>query len=268
MNDKDIIEKVANIYHYTAYGKLMAGIIHNVNGKITLIDTKIQLASMSIESKLENLEKKKDDLRPEDYEYFLKDLSSFKKIVDGLNTFRMELNSILANSNRKVFSENIGERTKFDINQFVKDFHEFFNFYGIYKHNVDVEFELGADKFVNTIHRAAYFIATAIIKNVSEAIKVCESGRGKIIYKTFNDAEKVHLEILSTGLTPDVNNFEDLILTSTKESFEGQISDLKDIFGEGLDLYFANMIAKKNNIEISLVKGNENYSFIISFPGE
>ena len=44
--EKEIIEAVKEIYHYMQYGKLMPGFIHNINGKITAVDSKLQITSM------------------------------------------------------------------------------------------------------------------------------------------------------------------------------------------------------------------------------
>jgi len=67
--EKEIIDKLKEVYFYTQYGSLMPGFVHNINGKITAVDSKIQLFNMKAQMKLKKLEATKEGMSEAEYNF-------------------------------------------------------------------------------------------------------------------------------------------------------------------------------------------------------
>ncbi|PID29265.1 MAG: hypothetical protein CR982_03235 [Candidatus Cloacimonadota bacterium] len=266
MVDKDILDRVEKIYYLLQYGKLMPGMIHNLNGRITLLDTRIQLAVMGVQNRLEKLLGKKESLDEESYKYHLSDLEYIKKIVDSLDSFRDEVNSVLGDLNFKIFNESKSSSSRISLKKAVDEFDLYFKFYKYYKHNTEIENSIPVDIEINFVYRDLYLILYSIVRNICDSIVQSKIEKGRIVYRAEDNESYTVLDILGNGEDIKDKSPDDLILSASKRSFSETITDFDSIYGEGLDLFFLNKILAKRNVKWEIFSVDNLYGFRFFIP--
>jgi DNA repair exonuclease SbcCD ATPase subunit len=106
--EKKIIEKLKDIYYYLQYGKLMPGFIHNINGKITAVDSKLQITALKTQMKIKKLNAKKDEMIPEVFDAIKAEYEDLLKTIEQLKAPMFELTGLMKTINEKVFNEDNG----------------------------------------------------------------------------------------------------------------------------------------------------------------
>jgi signal transduction histidine kinase len=243
--EKKIIEKLTDIYYYLQYGKLMPGFIHNVNGKITAVDSKLQITSMKTQMKIKKLKAKKDEMNPEVYESINAEYEDLLKTIDKLKQPMTELTGLIKTINEKVFNEGNAGIQMIDINGTIKSFDEFFKFYKRYKPDTEVIIDLEGNPFVKMEYRDIYLILYTIVKNAVDSTYSIEAETKQIRITTNNHSDHVDLTIFCNGnkITDENKLFNPLF--TTKVDYSDIESNDEDPKGAGLDLYFLKMIMDK-----------------------
>jgi len=204
--EKEIIEKLKEIYFYTQYGSLMPGFVHNINGKITAVDSKIQLFNMKAQMKLKKLEAAKEGMSEAEYNFKKAEYEDMLKISEQMKEPMNELNAFIRIINDKIFNENSPGIQMIDINGAVKSFCEFFKFEKKFKHDTIVETELDGNPFIRMEFKDIFFILYAVTKKIIDSFPE-ERQENSIAFKTQNMNECVWLSIKSNGkMCLDENN--------------------------------------------------------------
>lgn len=194
--EKELTEALKDIYFYMQYGILMPGFVHNINGKITAVDSKLQLFNMKIQMKIKKLEAAKESISEAEYNFKKAEYEEMLKVSEQLKEPMNELNTFIKVINDKIFNENTPGIQMIDINGAVKSFCEFFKFDKKFKHDTKVETELEGNPFIKMEYKDIFFILYAVTKKMIDS--VCESDRNnRIIYKTQNLDNCVWLSITS-----------------------------------------------------------------------
>lgn len=242
--EKEILERLREIYFFTQYGKLMPGMIHNFNGKITALDSKLQIASMKIQMKIKKLNARKEEVPEEEFNVKMAEYEDLVKLYDQLKAPMTELNYFMKNINEKVFNENSPGIQMIDINGTINIFCEFFKFYKRFKHDTAVEFELEGNPFIKMEYRDLYFILYSVTRNAVDS--TIESKEGNILkFKTVNTDGYVNLTITSNGQSIEDEDKLFTALYTTKKGFFDPCQDENIPNGEGLDLYFLKSLLDK-----------------------
>lgn len=242
--EKEIIERLKGIYFFMQYGKLMPGMIHNINGKITALDSKIQLSAMKIQMKIKKLNAKKEEMSEDEFNSKMTEHEDMLKIIEQLKAPMTELNMFMKNLNDKTFNENSQGIQMIDINGAIKTFSEYFMFYKRFKHDCVVEFELEANPFIKMEYNDIYNLLYVITRNAVDS--TINSGKeNKILFKTENHDHFVMLTIRANGakISDESKLFEPLY--TTKKGFFAPDQDDNIPNGEGLDLYFLKLSLEK-----------------------
>ena len=266
--EKEILDKIAEIYYFTQYGKLMPGFIHNINGRITSLDSKIQLSAIKIKMKMKKLEKNKDNYSEETYLALEKEYNELGEQLESMKQAKNELNDLMTMLNRKVSGERSGKRTAIDLTEAVKSFHDFFMFYKRYKHDTKVEFDLESSSYVTMEQKDFYFILFAIVKNGVDATYGLENEENYIKYSSIIHDDCVELKIFNNGkiIEPDMDIFQPL--HSDKHDYKEEFKAMADVpLGVGLDMYFLKKILNNYpNVQYSFVsQEGEGTTFSIKF---
>ncbi|MBN2789084.1 MAG: hypothetical protein JXR69_02715 [Candidatus Delongbacteria bacterium] len=243
--EKKIIEKLKDIYYYMQYGKLMPGFIHNINGKITAVDSKLQITSMKTQMKLKKLIAKKEEIDPEVFETTKAEYENLLETIEQLKNPMTELTGLMKTINEKVFNESSPGIQMIDINGTIKSFDEFFKFYKRYKHDTEVIMDLEGNPFVKMEYRDVYLILYTIVRNAVDSTYLGSSESKQIRFTTNNHSNHVDLKIFCNGrkITDENKLFDPLYTTKVDYSDTNQNDD--DPKGAGLDLYFLKMILEK-----------------------
>jgi len=242
--EKKIIEKLKDVYYYLQYGKLMPGFIHNINGKITAVDSKMQLAQMKTMMKLKKLLTKKDEMSLEVYDTINAEYESLLDTIEKLKQPMTELIGLMKIINEKVFNENTAGIQMIDINNTIRGFNEFFKFNKRYKHDTEVIMDLEGNPFIKMEYRDIYLILYTISENAVDSTYCNETEINQIKYSTENHSDHVDFRIFCNGkkIIDESKLFEPLF--STKIGYCEPCED-DSPKGSGLDLYFLKMILEK-----------------------
>lgn len=196
--EKEMTDKLAEIYFFIQYGKLMPGMIHNINGKITAVDSKLQLAGMKLQMKIKKLSAQKENMSVEEYNSRLAEYEDLLKLVGQVKDPMDELKGMIKNLNDKTFNENSPGIQMIDINGTIKSFADFFMFERRFKHETVSEFELDGNPFIKMEYKDLFFILYAVTsKIVSEFPE--GSKDNKIVFSTKNFDDSVELTIISNA---------------------------------------------------------------------
>jgi len=196
--EKEMIDKLKEIYFYTQYGSLMPGFVHNINGKITAVDSKLQLFNMKAQMKLKKLEAAKEGMSEAEYNFKKTEYEDMLKISEQLKEPMNELNAFIRVINDKIFNENSPGIQMIDINGAVKSFCEFFKFEKKFKHDTVVTSELEGNPFIRMEFKDIFFILYAVTKKIIDSFPE-ERQENNIIFKTQNLNECVWLSINTNG---------------------------------------------------------------------
>jgi hypothetical protein len=196
--EKELIEALRDVYFYTQYGSLMPGFVHNINGRITAVDSKLQLFNMKIQLKLKKLEAAKEGISEAEYDFKKSEYEEILKMCEQFKEPMSELNSLMRTINDKIFSENTEGIQMIDINGAVKSFCEFFKFEKKFKHDTEVLNELEGNPFVRMEYRDIFFILYALTRKIVDSFAE-GSKDNKIIYRTENRDDCVWLSIKTNG---------------------------------------------------------------------
>lgn len=228
--EKEMTDKLAEIYFFMQYGKLMPGMIHNVNGKITAVDSKLQLAGMKLQMKIKKLSAQKENISEEDYNSKLAEYEDLLKLVGQIKDPMDELKGMIKNLNDKTFNENSPGIQMIDINGAIRSFADFFMFERRFKHETVSEFDLEGNPFIKMEYKDVFFILYAVTsKMISE----------------FPEGSKDNKVIFIT------KNFDDCVEMSVKTNVKINTESLNE--GNcGTDMYFLNRILDK-------YKGYDNF---------
>jgi hypothetical protein len=208
--EKELIEALKEVYHYMQYGGLMPGFVHNINGKITAVDSKIQLFNMKMQMKLKKLETAKDGMSAEEYDFKKAEYEEVLKMSGQLKEPMTELNSFMKTINEKIFNENTPGIQMIDIKSAVSSFCEFYKFDKKFKHDTAIETIFEGNPFIKIEYKDIFFILYAVTKKILDSFP--ESSKdGKIVYSTRNCDDCVWLSIKSNrklsmneGSCPDI----------------------------------------------------------------
>lgn len=270
--DKDImlkiIDELQDIYHTTQYGKLMPGIIHNINGRITAVDSKIQLVSLKLMMKLKKLTKGIDGVSEELSEKLVTEYKEILTQLKEINETKKELSSVLSVLNDKVSLESELKIEKIDLNDVISEFDKYFYFYKRYKHNTTSEMILSeVPVYVNMEYKDIYFLLYAVVKNgVDATYNTCKDDETKITYITEKNDNEVVLKIKNNG--KKIENKDKLFspLNTDKPKVREKTEDSFAPKGSGLDLYFLKlMLEKYDNIKIDVTTEDGGSEFVFRF---
>ncbi|MBU4486873.1 MAG: hypothetical protein KKD38_08090 [Candidatus Delongbacteria bacterium] len=242
--EKEIIERLKDIYFFMQYGKLMPGMIHNINGKITVLDSKIILSAMKIQMKIKKLQAKKEEMSEDEFNSKITEHEDMLKIIEQFKAPMLELNHFMKNLNDKIFNENSQGIQMIDINGTIKSFGEYFKIYKRFKHDSVVEYELEGNPFIKMEYKDIYNILYVVTRNAVDS--TINSGKeNKIVFKTENHNDFVVLSISANGanILDESKLFEPLY--TTKKGFLDSEQDDNIPNGEGLDLYFLKLSLEK-----------------------
>ncbi len=192
--EKELTEALKDVYFYMQYGILMPGFVHNINGKITAVDSKLQLFNMKAQLKLKKLEAAKEGMSEAEYNFKKAEYEDMIKVSDQLKEPMNELNSFIRVINDKIFNENSPGIQMIDINGAVKSFCEFFKFDKKFKHDTKVEAELEGNPFIKMEYKDIFFILYAVTKKIIDSFPEA-SKENRIIFGTKNMDEFVWLSI-------------------------------------------------------------------------
>ncbi len=196
--DKDLIESLKEVYYNLQYGSLMPGFVHNINGKITAVDSKLQLFNMKVQLKLKKLEAAKEGMSEAEYNFKKAEYDDMLKISEQLKEPMSELNALMKIINDKIFNENTQGIQMIDINGVVKIFCEFFKFDKKFKHDTEVETVLDGNPFIKMEYKDIFFILYAVTKKAVDSFEEgCKTN--SIIYRTENSDSFVWLSISTNG---------------------------------------------------------------------
>jgi hypothetical protein len=196
--EKELIEALRDVYFYTQYGSLMPGFVHNINGKITAVDSKLQLFNMKIQMKLKKLEAAKEGLSAEEYNFKRSEYDDILKMCEQFKGPMSELNGLMRTINDKIFNENTLGIQMIDINGAVRSFCEFFKFDKVFKHDTIVEIELEGNPFIKMEYRDLFFILYALTRKIVDSFTE-GSKDNSIIYSSKNHDDCVWLSIKTNG---------------------------------------------------------------------
>ncbi|HAQ60648.1 TPA: hypothetical protein DCR49_01355 [Candidatus Delongbacteria bacterium] len=196
--EKELTEALKDVYFYMQYGILMPGFVHNINGKITAVDSKLQLFNMKAQLKLKKLEAAKESMSETEYNFKKTEYEDMIKVSEQLKEPMNELNSFIRIINDKIFNENSPGIQMIDINGAVKSFCEFFKFDKKFKHDTKVEFELEGNPFIKMEYKDIFFILYAVTKKIIDSFPE-ERQENSIAFKTQNLNECVWLSIKTNG---------------------------------------------------------------------
>ncbi len=267
MNDlnKKLLERLLNVYHFTQYGKLMPGFIHNINGKITGIDSQIQLYHIKAMLKLKKLEERKESLSKETYEELKKEYQENLQIFEKMKVSKNKLNQLIAVLNNKVAQESLYKEEFIDINRVIREFHKFFCFYKIYKHDTEVIFDLKSTKFPKMQYKDFNFILYVATRNAVDSTIAMKNKKNILIYKTYDNEDEVVLNIEINGSKlPENYKLGDLNFDNSKKYFGDLTAKPDEAFGAGLDLFFASrMIADYEHLNMEIKETDNGNLFIL-----
>lgn len=243
--DKKIIDKLQDIYYYLQYGKLMPGFIHNINGKITAVDSKLQITALKTQMKIKKLNAKKGEINTEVFDATKAEYEDLLKTLEQLKAPMSELTGLMKTINEKVFNEDTSGIQMIDINGTIKSFDEFFKFYKRYKHDTEVIMDLEGNPFVKMEYRDIYIILYTIVRNAVDSTFSSKSDTNQIRFTTNNHSAYVDLIIFCNG--SKISDEQKLFtpLYTTKVDYSDSESNDDDPKGAGLDLYFLKMILDK-----------------------
>ncbi len=196
--EKRIVEALKDVYFYMQYGRLMPGFVHNINGRITAVDSKLQLFNMKVQMKLKKLEAAKETMTEAEYNFKKAEYDEMLKVSEQLKEPMTELNGLMKVINDKIFNENTPGIQMIDINGAVKAFCEFYKFDKKFKHDTEVTTELDGNPFIKMEYRDIFYILFAISRSILDSFPDDDKS-GKIIYKTENGDECVRLSIKTNG---------------------------------------------------------------------
>jgi len=267
MNDT-LTDKLTDIYYFTQYGKLMPGFIHNINGKITGLDSKIQLAGIKIKMKEKKLLMQKEQYSEETFAALQKEYQELGEQFEGMKVAKNELNSLMSMLNRKISGERAGHNALIDITSEIKAFHEFFQFYKRYKHNTRVEFDFDGSANINMKQKDFNFLLFAVVKNGVDATYGYDDEQNIIKYTVTSHQDGVELQITNSGklLREDQDVFQ--TTDSDKVMYRDEVARSDDSpLGAGLDLFFLKqMLASYPDIQYSLASTEDKgTTFSIKF---
>lgn len=266
-NETEILNRLTEIFYLTQYGKLMPGFIHNINGKLTSLDSKIQLTHMKLQMKLKKL-KQHTVAYSEEVQTLLEDeYNGLLTMFDALNASKNELNALLAVLNSKASNENIHAVTMIDINNSIREFDDFFKFYKRYKHNITVEFDLEDSPFAKMQYNDFYFLLYAVVRNAVDATAEKNSKENIIRYTTRNFDSFVELYIYNNGVPIAENSDVFAPLNTHKAAFGNEDISVDTPMGAGLDLYFLQrMLAKYPEFKYSWQSDQSGTTFKFVIP--
>ena len=266
--EKEILDKIAEIYYFTQYGKLMPGFIHNINGRITSLDSKIQLSAIKMKMKIKKLEKNKDNYSEETYLVLEKEYGEMSEQFDSMKQAKNELNGLMSMLNRKVSGERSGKCSGIDLTEAVKSFHDFFMFYKRYKHDTTVEFDFDSSSYITMNQKDFNFILFSVVKNGVDATYGLQNEENYIKYSSIIHPDCVELKIFNNGIIieADMDIFQPL--HSDKYDYKEEAGvDMGAPLGVGLDMYFLKKILDSyQNVQYSVIsKEGEGTTFSIKF---
>ena len=244
--EKKILDKLKDIYYYIQYGKLMPGFIHNINGKITAIDSKLQITALKTQMKIKKLAAKKEEMNEEVFETTKTEYESLLETIEQLKKPMTELTGLMKIINEKVFNESNAGIQMIDINGTIKSFNEFFKFEKRYKHDTEVIMDLEGNPFIKMEYRDIYLLLYTISMNAVDSTYCNETENNQIRFTTINHSSHVDLIIFCNGkkIKDESKLFEPLFTTKMDYC---EPCDEDDPKGAGLDLYFLKMILDKYN---------------------
>ena len=264
--NEEILNELTDIFYLMQYGKLMPGFIHNINGKLTGLDSKIQLTHMKLQMKLKKLAQN-TEFSEETKNALTREYTDLITMFDALNASKNELNSLLSVLNSKASSENVHAVTMIDINSAINDFHLFFKFYKRYKHNSEVQFELEGTPFIKMQYNDLFFLLYAVVRNAVDAMFDHHRKENIIRYTTRNFDHCVELIVFNNGtpIPPGRDIFAPL--NSEKARFGNEEVSEEVPMGAGLDLYFLQrMLAKYPDLAYSWQSDESGTSFKFVIP--
>ena len=265
-DNQKIIDKISEIYHFTQYGKLMPGFIHNINGKISAIDSKIQLIYFKTKLKLKKLSENKNDYTPEVYKALEQEISETIKGYEELIKGKDELNTLMNILNEKISGEFIPEKELLDINYLINIFHEYFKFYKRYKHNTKIELDLEGSPYIKMTFKDLNFLLYAIVRNgVDATFKNHQKGALlKITTKNFDDY--VLLSIFNNG--EKIKDKDKIFrpLYSDKDQFSNIDYDNEKPMGAGLDLFYLKKLLSSYGINLEIESNDSGTTFSAKLP--
>ncbi|HQO08526.1 MAG TPA: hypothetical protein PLK90_00410 [Clostridiales bacterium] len=211
--EKELIEALKEQYFNMQYGVLMPGFVHNINGKITAVDSKLQLFNMKIQMKIKKLEAAKEGMSEAEYNFKKVEYDDMLKISEQLKEPMNELNAFIKVINDKIFNENTPGIQMIDINGAVRSFCDFFKFDRKFKHETKVETELDGNPFIKMVNKDIYCILYAVTKQMIDSVPEGDKDN-RIVYRTrnldncvwlsVNSERKISLEEEETDKCPDI----------------------------------------------------------------
>lgn len=265
--EQQILDRLTEIFYLTQYGKLMPGFIHNINGKLTSLDSKIQLTHMKLQMKLKKLKQHTVAYTEEVQTLLEKEYGDLITMFDALTVSKNELNALLAILNSKASNENIHTVTMIDINNSIREFDEFFKFYKRYKHNITVELDLEDSPFAKMQYNDFYFLLYAVVRNAVDATAEKNSRENIIRYTTRNFDCFVELSIFNNGIPIAENSDIFAPLNTHKAPFGNEDNSVDTPMGAGLDLYFLQrMLSKYPEFKYSWQSNQDGTTFKFVIP--
>lgn len=222
-------------YRLASIGRLAGGIAHNLRNPLTVINLGLQAL-------------KRKGFEQENIEKLIKQVERINQIVENLSI-----------KTREEIEKN---KKRFDLNELIRKELEMLEFDPFYKHKVEKNIQLCQKPIV--IEAVYSNFSSAVSHILRNAIDAMINSEKKILtVKTWEDAEKIYIEISDTGVgIPDEIKdkiFEPFFTTKSSENF----TDLKGV-GLGLTITYHNLKIYGAEFEIdSKVGEGTNFKVII-----
>ncbi len=223
-------------YRLASIGRLAGGIAHNLRNPLTVINLGLQAL-------------KRKGFEQENIEKLIKQVERINQIVENLSI--------------KTREEVEKNKKRFDLNELIRKELEVLEFDPFYKHKVEKNIQLCEKPIV--IEAVYSHFSSAVSHILRNAIDAMINSEEKILtVKTWEDAEKIYIEIADTGIgIPDEIKdkiFEPFFTTKSSENF----TELKGV-GLGLTITYHNLKIYGAEFEIDSKVG-EGTSFKVIIP--
>lgn len=237
-----------------SYGKMIQGIIHNMNTPISTIKGGLDLLSMSFKKDMDN-----NVPRP-DYE-------KYRKRIERLMTGTDNLIDIVKNMKTRSKNESVNEPVDIDINELIENELEFLRSNMFFKHQVKKDINLTPSlPKINAIYSEISLIIGNVVSNALDAMY--DTPIKEIIIKSELNGKNIDITVQDSGSgisSENIDKIFDIFYTTKKNAHE--INGISSPTGNGVGLYIVKELIKKYNGNIKFsTKQNSGTKFILSFP--
>lgn len=246
-NNQHILQKLQTVLirekKLSAIGKLTAGIVHNLNTPISIIQGNSELLNLKYPD--------------------MPEIEMIMRQTERVNTLLHELGVKSRNSLND-------QPVEFDLNDLIQNELKFMEGNLYFKHYINVEFK--PDKKIPKINGSYSdfsLIVSSLLKNAVDAMYKQET-RDLVINTTKTSGYIIFkVKDSGTGMNEDVRSKLFDPLFTTKPGFDDVLDDKNIPRGLGIDLYLAEIILKKYKIELELnTAPGQGSEFILNIPAE